>query len=1282
MPKRSDIRSILIIGAGPIVIGQACEFDYSGVQACKALREEGYRVILVNSNPATIMTDPEMADATYIEPIAWEVVARIIAKERPDAILPTMGGQTALNCALDLHRHGVLAEFGVELIGATLDAIDKAEDRAKFKAAMTSIGLASARSGVAHSMAEAWEAQAALGFPVVIRPSFTMGGSGGGIACDAAQFHTICQRGLELSPTSELLIEESLLGWKEFEMEVVRDKLDNCIIVCSIENLDPMGVHTGDSITVAPAQTLTDKEYQIMRNASLAVLREVGVDTGGSNVQFAVNPQDGRMIVIEMNPRVSRSSALASKATGFPIARVAAKLAVGFTLDELRNEITGGAMPASFEPSIDYVVTKIPRFAFEKFPGADEHLTTQMKSVGEVMAIGRTFQESFQKALRGLDIGVDGVRRDGMHTGRAVIEEELRKPGPDRIWYVGEAFARGFTQDEVHACSAIDPWFLAQIHDLVEIELWIEQQTLAALDKPVMYRLKQQGFGDRRLAALLGASEQAVREARHALGVRPVYKRVDTCAAEFATSTAYLYSTYDEECEAAPSARSKMMVLGGGPNRIGQGIEFDYCCVHAAMALREDGYETIMVNCNPETVSTDFDTSDRLYLEPVTLEDVLEIVALEQPAGVIVQYGGQTPLRLALALEAAGVPVIGTSPDMIDAAEDRERFQQFLQQLDLRQPQNRTARTEPEAVRLAGEIGYPLVVRPSYVLGGRAMEIVHEQADLERYMREAVKVSPDSPVLLDRFLNDAIEVDVDCICDGERTLIGGVMEHIEQAGIHSGDSACSLPPHSLSDATVREIKRQTALMAKQLNVVGLMNVQFAVQQKRVDARVHDVVYVLEVNPRASRTVPFVSKATGLQLAKIAARCMAGQSLASQGVFDEAVPPCFSVKEAVFPFAKFPGVDTILSPEMKSTGEVMGVGPTFGEAYFKAQLGASVRVPRDGLVYLRVKRGDQARTVALARQLLGAGFTLCASLVTASVVRAGGMEVEEIDEAAILERLGARRIAMMVLTVDEKRSAVVASRPLRVAALAAGTVVCTTIAAAESMFEATLHADSYGLQSLQELHARPVAAPPAPHARPVPGAADLAAASIALPERRAGARQLAAGAAPLKLFIRQPFTESDAGQQRLIGDIMALIDSANGLPHPFDYLTGTRAESADTFKKSFERDYHLPFTPKNFRDHRLGLLDHADAVVNIRVGMSESSAFELGYHIFKGRCTPVLFLVWKHAPIKTTLIRELQDLCDVTYLEFEHVDELRKGIHAFFSTIRRSTSNATLHSHKE
>ncbi|HEX8789008.1 MAG TPA: carbamoyl-phosphate synthase large subunit, partial [Telluria sp.] len=952
MPKRSDIKSILIIGAGPIIIGQAVEFDYSGAQACKALREEGYKVILVNSNPATIMTDPETADVTYIEPITWKVVERIIDKERPDAILPTMGGQTALNCALDLHRNGVLEKYNVELIGASPEAIDKAEDRAKFKDAMTKIGLGSARSGIAHSMEESWGVQRELGFPVIIRPSFTMGGSGGGIAYNEEEFEAICKRGLEASPTNELLIEESLLGWKEYEMEVVRDKKDNCIIVCSIENLDPMGVHTGDSITVAPAQTLTDKEYQIMRNASIAVLREIGVDTGGSNVQFSINPKDGRMIVIEMNPRVSRSSALASKATGFPIAKVAAKLAIGYTLDELRNEITGGATPASFEPSIDYVVTKIPRFTFEKFPAADKHLTTQMKSVGEVMAMGRTFQESFQKALRGLEVGVDGLNEKTRD--REKIEEELGAPGPDRIWYVGDAFAQGFTLEEVHGLTKIDPWFLIQIKEIVDIELWLDHQKLESLDKPTLYKLKQKGFSDRRLAFLMQTTPQAVREKRHALGIRPVYKRVDTCAAEFATNTAYMYSTYDEECEANPTDKKKIMVLGGGPNRIGQGIEFDYCCVHAALAMRDDGYETIMVNCNPETVSTDYDTSDRLYFESLTLEDVLEIVDLEKPEGVIVQYGGQTPLKLALDLEANGVPIIGTTPDMIDAAEDRERFQQLLQKLGLRQPPNRTARTEAEALALATEIGYPLVVRPSYVLGGRAMEIVHEQRDLERYMREAVKVSNDSPVLLDRFLNDAIEVDVDCISDGVTTFIGGVMEHIEQAGVHSGDSACSLPPYSLSQETIDELKRQTSLMAKGLNVVGLMNVQFAIQQSEVDGKTVDTVYVLEVNPRASRTVPFVSKATGLQLAKIAARCMVGQTLAQQGITHEVVPPFYSVKEAVFPFVKFPGVDTILGPEMKSTGEVMGVGTTFGEAFVKSQLAAGITLPTSGNVFLSVK----------------------------------------------------------------------------------------------------------------------------------------------------------------------------------------------------------------------------------------------------------------------------------------------------------------------------------------
>ncbi|WP_050468121.1 carbamoyl-phosphate synthase large subunit [Herbaspirillum chlorophenolicum] len=1073
MPKRNDIKSILIIGAGPIIIGQACEFDYSGAQACKALREEGFKVILVNSNPATIMTDPEMADATYIEPITWQAVERIIAKEKPDAILPTMGGQTALNCALDLHRHGVLEKYKVELIGATPEAIDKAEDRSKFKDAMTKIGLGSARSGVSHTMDESWAVQKTLGFPVIIRPSFTMGGTGGGIAYNAEEFETICKRGLEASPTSELLIEESLIGWKEYEMEVVRDKADNCIIVCSIENLDPMGVHTGDSITVAPAQTLTDKEYQIMRNASLAVLREIGVDTGGSNVQFSVNPKDGRMIVIEMNPRVSRSSALASKATGFPIAKIAAKLAVGFTLDELRNEITGGATPASFEPSIDYVVTKIPRFTFEKFPQADKHLTTQMKSVGEVMAIGRTFQESFQKALRGLEVGVDGMNEKT--TDRETIEEELGEPGPDRIWYVGDAFAQGFSLEEVHGLTHIDPWFLSQIKEIVDIELWLEKDvSLESLDKATLFQLKQKGFSDRRLAKLLKTTDTAVREQRKKLGVRPVFKRVDTCAGEFSTDTAYMYSTYDEECESNPTDKKKIMVLGGGPNRIGQGIEFDYCCVHAALAMRDDGYETIMVNCNPETVSTDYDTSDRLYFEPVTLEDVLEIVDKEKPVGVIVQYGGQTPLKLALDLEANGVPIVGTSPDMIDAAEDRERFQKLLQDLGLRQPPNRTARTEADALRLAQEIGYPLVVRPSYVLGGRAMEIVHEQRDLERYMREAVKVSNDSPVLLDRFLNDAIEVDVDCLSDGERTFIGGVMEHIEQAGVHSGDSACSLPPYSLSKDTIEELKRQTAAMAKGLNVVGLMNVQFAIQQAEVDGKTVDTVFVLEVNPRASRTVPFVSKATGLQLAKIAARCMVGQSLDSQGIKNEVVPPYFSVKEAVFPFVKFPGVDTILGPEMKSTGEVMGVGKTFGEAFVKSQMGAGVKLPTSGKVFLSVKNSDKPRAVQVARDLVALGFSVVATKGTAAAISAAGIPVTTVNKVVegrphIVDMVKNNEIALVINTVEEKRNAIADSGAIRTSALAARVTTFTTIAGAEAAVEGMRHLDALNVYDLQGLH---------------------------------------------------------------------------------------------------------------------------------------------------------------------------------------------------------------------
>ena len=1066
MPKRTDIESILIIGAGPIIIGQACEFDYSGAQACKALREEGYRVILVNSNPATIMTDPEMADVTYIEPITWQMVAKIIERERPDALLPTMGGQTALNCALDLAREGVLNRFDVELIGASKKAIDKAEDREKFKAAMTRIGLGSARSGIAHTLEEAHRAQAEVGFPCIIRPSFTLGGTGGGVAYNKDEFDEICKRGLAMSPTHELLIEESLLGWKEFEMEVVRDRKDNCIIVCSIENLDPMGVHTGDSITVAPAQTLTDKEYQLMRDASIAVLREIGVDTGGSNVQFAISPSDGRMIVIEMNPRVSRSSALASKATGFPIAKIAAKLAVGYTLDELANDITGGATPASFEPSIDYVVTKVPRFAFEKFKQADDRLTTQMKSVGEVMAIGRTFQESLQKALRGLEVGVDGFNLKTVDPDK--IGDELAYPRAERLWYVADAFGIGMSLEELYGYTKIDRWFLAQIEEIVKLELAVEKRTLESFTKDEFRELKRKGFADRRLAHLLKRTEDEVRARRHALGLRPVYKRVDTCAAEFATQTAYLYSTWEEECEARPTDRKKVMVLGGGPNRIGQGIEFDYCCVHAAMALREDGFETIMVNCNPETVSTDYDTSDRLYFEPLTLEDVLEIVHVEKPWGVIVQFGGQTPLKLARDLERCGVPIIGTSPDMIDMAEDRERFQQMLHRLGLKQPPNRTARTEAAAIEAAGEIGYPLVVRPSYVLGGRAMEIVHEQRELERYMREAVKVSNDSPVLLDRFLSDAIEVDVDAVSDGRRVVIGGIMEHIEQAGVHSGDSACSLPPYSLTPEVQDELRRQTVAMAKALDVVGLMNVQFAIQD--------GVVYVLEVNPRASRTVPYVSKATGRPLAKIAARCMAGISLDRQGVEGEVVPPYYSVKEAVFPFIKFPGVDTILGPEMKSTGEVMGVGETFGEAFVKSQLAAGVRLPEKGKVFVSVRNSDKPRAVEMSRVLHGLGFQIVATRGTAAALAEAGVPATAVNKVAegrphIVDMLVNDEIAMVVNTVEEKRSAIHDSYAIRRAALNDEIPTFTTLAGFRAAAIGMQGMRALEASSIQELHRR-------------------------------------------------------------------------------------------------------------------------------------------------------------------------------------------------------------------
>jgi carbamoyl-phosphate synthase large subunit len=1065
MPKRTDLKSILIIGAGPIVIGQACEFDYSGAQACKALRAEGYRVVLVNSNPATIMTDPQMADATYIEPITWQVVARIIEKERPDALLPTMGGQTALNCALDLAREGVLEKFGVEMIGASREAIDKTEEHKKSKKAMTRIGLASARSSLAHSMEEALQVQAGIGFPVVIRPSFTLGGTGGGIAYNREEFIAICERGLEASPTKELLIEESLLGWKEFEMEVVRDRQDNCIIVCSIENLDPMGVHTGDSITVAPAQTLTDKEYQIMRDASIAVLREIGVDTGGSNVQFAINPVDGRMVVIEMNPRVSRSSALASKATGFPIAKVAAKLAVGYTLDEVANEVTGGATPASFEPSIDYVVTKVPRFAFEKFPQANDRLTTQMKSVGEVMAIGRTFQESFQKALRGLEIGVDGLNQ--RTRDRETLEKELGEPGPERIWYVGDAFENGFTLEEVYRLTKIDPWFLDQILQIVELEMKLDDQKLDDVSKEDLLQLKRKGFSDRRLAYLFNTNENEVRAKRHKLGIRPVYKRVDTCAAEFASKTAYMYSTYEEECESAPTSRKKIMVLGGGPNRIGQGIEFDYCCVHAAFALRDDGFETIMVNCNPETVSTDYDTSDRLYFEPLTLEDVLEIVDKEKPWGVIVQYGGQTPLKLARDLAAAGVPIIGTSADSIDVAEDRERFQQLLTQLKLRQPPNRTARSVEEAVKHAEAIGYPVVVRPSYVLGGRAMEIVHQQSELERYMANAVKVSNDSPVLLDRYLTDAIEIDVDAVCDGKNVMIGGIMEHVEQAGVHSGDSACCLPPHSLASHVERELRRQTTLMAKALKVKGLMNVQYAIQK--------DTVYVLEVNPRASRTVPYVSKATGLPLAMIAARCMAGKTLKEQQV-EEVTPTYFSVKEAVFPFARFPGVDTILGPEMKSTGEVMGVGDTFGEAFVKSQIAAGVKFPDGGRAFISVRDGDKHAAVQVARDLTELGFSLLATRGTAGVIKSHGIPVTEVNKVAegrphIVDMIKNGEVSFIVNTVEASRTAISDSRSIRTTALARRVTYYTTVAGAKAACAGMKHIERLEPYRLQDLHAR-------------------------------------------------------------------------------------------------------------------------------------------------------------------------------------------------------------------
>ncbi len=1070
MPKRTDLSSILILGAGPIVIGQACEFDYSGAQACKALREEGYRVVLVNSNPATIMTDPEMADATYIEPIHWEVVEKIIAKEKPDAILPTMGGQTALNCALDLEKHGVLEKYGVTMIGATAEAIHKAEDRHLFDKAMKKIGLETPKATIAHSLEDALACIDDIGFPCIIRPSFTMGGTGGGIAYNMEEFKEICRNGLELSPTNELLIDESLIGWKEYEMEVVRDKNDNCIIVCSIENFDPMGVHTGDSITVAPAQTLTDKEYQIMRNASLAVLREIGVETGGSNVQFGIDPDTGRMVIIEMNPRVSRSSALASKATGFPIAKVAAKLAVGYTLDELDNDITGGKTPASFEPSIDYVVTKIPRFNFEKFSGADDRLTTQMKSVGEVMAIGRNQQESLQKAIRGLEIGVHGfdsivdVNSEEAHTK---IIRELKEPGAERLWYIADAFRHGMDMETIFKLTKIDPWFLVQIEDIVNQETQIHKLGLSGLDESTLRSVKRKGFSDRRIADLLGVKESQVRKKRQKLNIHPVYKRVDTCAAEFASDTAYMYSTYDEECEANVSDKDKIMVLGGGPNRIGQGIEFDYCCVHASLALREDGYETIMVNCNPETVSTDYDTSDRLYFEPVTLEDVLEIVRIEQPKGVIVQYGGQTPLKLARELEANGVNIIGTSPDAIDCAEDRERFQQMVVRLGLLQPANATVTSMTEALDKAVEIGFPLVVRPSYVLGGRAMEIVYDEADLSRYMKDAVKVSNESPVLLDRFLDNAIEVDIDAICDGTDVIIGGVMEHIEQAGVHSGDSACSLPPQSLSRDLQLRMREQVKAMALELGVIGLMNTQFAVKNGQI--------YLIEVNPRAARTVPFVSKATGVPLAKVAARVMAGVSLKEQGVTAEVVPPFYSVKEVVMPFNKFAGVDPLRGPEMRSTGEVMGVGETFADAYAKAQLGANTKVPSGGRALISVKESDKQKAIELANRLIGLGFEIDATRGTYMAFKDAGIECRKVNKVFegrphILDRIKNSEYSYIINTT-EGRQAIEDSKVLRRGALQYKANYTTTLNAAFATCEAYGADDRKTVYSVQELHMR-------------------------------------------------------------------------------------------------------------------------------------------------------------------------------------------------------------------
>jgi len=1073
MPKRTDIKKILIIGAGPIVIGQACEFDYSGTQACKSLKEEGYEVVLLNSNPATIMTDPDFADRTYIEPVTPEILAKIIEIERPDAVLPTLGGQTALNTAVSVAEMGILEKFGVELIGAKLPAIKKAEDRTLFKAAMEKIGLAVPNSGLAHNHAEAMEVVKTIGFPAIIRPSFTLGGSGGGIAYNLEEYEKMAMGGIDASPTDEILIEESVIGWKEYELEVMRDTADNVVIVCSIENFDPMGVHTGDSITIAPAQTLTDKEYQILRDASLKIIREIGVETGGSNIQFGINPRDGRLVVIEMNPRVSRSSALASKATGFPIAKIAAKLAVGYTLDEVTNDITRET-PACFEPSIDYVVTKIPRFTFEKFPAADATLTTQMKSVGEVMSIGRTFKESFQKAIRSLEIGVSGFDSKlfelGTETRRALtgkeqqqLLEKLRVPNADRLWYIGDALRSGMSVEEIQKHTAIDPWFLHNIRQIIEKEEELKSIALVDVSPAVLREAKQYGFSDKFLSMLWRCSEDEVRALRWRMGVRPVYKRVDTCAAEFVAYTPYMYSTYEEECEAAPTDRKKIMILGGGPNRIGQGIEFDYCCVHGAFALAEDGYETIMVNCNPETVSTDYDTSDRLYFEPLTLEDVLEIVAIEKPVGVIVQFGGQTPLKLAVALEKAGVPIIGTTPDAIDRAEDRERFQEMLHKLGLLQPENGIARSFEEAEKVVERIGYPVVVRPSYVLGGRAMEIVYDQDNLQRYMKTAVLISPEHPILIDSFLDEAIEIDVDALCDGTEVVIGGIMEHIEEAGIHSGDSACSLPPYSIGPDIVAEIRRQTVMMALELNVIGLMNVQYAVKGS--------TVYILEVNPRASRTSPFVSKATGRPLAKIAARVMAGKTLKELGIVSDIIPKHISVKEAVFPFVKFPGVDTLLGPEMKSTGEVMGIGATFAEAFAKSQLGANVKLPLSGNVFISVRDADKKHVVSAAEKLYKSGFGILATGGTAQFLEEKGIPVRRVNKVLqgrphIVDAIKNGEVQLVINTTHGPQ-AVADSFSIRREALMHGLAYYTTVAGAKAV------ADSIVSLQTQELTVKPI-----------------------------------------------------------------------------------------------------------------------------------------------------------------------------------------------------------------